>query len=114
MDTLPNVTVQTADVTAMPFEVGKFDAVTWHLMLHHAIHRVEALGEIARVLKPGGLSIGYNLTDTRLARLIRQVDGPHHRARRACRRTDCGKIHQGHHPALVPRPPHAVPCLQVC
>lgn len=72
---LRNVTVPTADVTAMPFNVGKFDAVTWHLMLHHVIHWDAALAEIARVLKPGGLSMGYNLTDTTLARLIRQVDG---------------------------------------
>lgn len=67
---LRNVTVPTADVTAMPFNVGKFDAVTWHLMLHHVIHWDAALAEIARVLKPG-----YNLTDTTLARPIRQVDG---------------------------------------
>ena len=75
----PNVTVQAADVTAMPFNVGQFDAVTSYLMLHHVIHWVDALAEIARVLKPGGVFLGYDMTDTRLARLIHQVDGSPHR-----------------------------------
>ena len=74
-----NVTVRRADVTAMPFDVDSFDAVTSYLMLHHVIEWAEALGEVARVLKPGGVFIGYDLTDTRIARLIHQFDGSPHR-----------------------------------
>ena len=75
----PNVTVQRADVTALPFDVGSFDTVTSYLMLHHVIDWVDALVDVARVLKPGGALIGYDLTDTRIARLIHQVDGSPHR-----------------------------------
>lgn len=63
---LPNVTVTQADVTTLPFEDERFDAVTSYLMLHHVIEWHEALVEIGRVLKPGGRFIGYDLTDTPL------------------------------------------------
>lgn len=75
----PNVGVQRVDVTAMPFNVESFDAATSYLMLHHVIDWVDALGEILRVLKPGGVFIGYDLTDTRLARIIHKADRSPHR-----------------------------------
>lgn len=74
-----NVTVQVADVTALPFEDNTFDAVTSYLMLHHVIDWGSALAEVQRVLKPGGAFIGYDLTDTRLARWIHRADGSPHR-----------------------------------
>lgn len=74
----PNVSVQVADVTAMPFEPRAFEFVTSYLMLHHVIDWKPALAEIFRVLRPGGVFLGYDLTDTRLARLLHQVDGSPH------------------------------------
>ena len=74
-----NVRVERADVTALPFDGVSFDAVTSYLMLHHVIAWQEALSEAWRVLKPGGTFLGYDLTDTRIARLIHRVDGSPHR-----------------------------------
>lgn len=75
----PNVNVQRADVTTLPFETGRFDMVTSYLMLHHVIDWEDALVEVSRVLKPGGVFIGYDLTDTRLARWVHRLDGSPHR-----------------------------------
>lgn len=77
--TRPQVSVEVADVTSLPFATGQFDAVTSYLMLHHVIDWVDALAEVWRVLKPGGAFIGYDLTDTRVARWIHQADGSPHR-----------------------------------
>ena len=74
-----NVDVTLADITRLPFEPGRFDAVTSYLMLHHVIDWVDALAETTRVLKPGGVLIGYDLTNTRLARAIHRADGSPHR-----------------------------------
>lgn len=73
------VTARRADVTALPFDDASFDAVTSYLMLHHVIAWQEALAEAARVLRPGGRFIGYDLTDTRAARLVHRADGSPHR-----------------------------------
>ena len=43
-----------ADVRAIPFPDGRFDAVLANHMLYHVNNRHEALQEIYRVLKPGG------------------------------------------------------------
>ena len=74
-----NVDVKQADVTALPFADSSFDAVTSYLMLHHVIAWREALAEAARVLRPGGAFLGYDLTATRLARLIHRADRSPHR-----------------------------------
>nr|WP_272902242.1 class I SAM-dependent methyltransferase [Brevibacterium daeguense] len=74
-----NVTVQAADVTALPFDSGTFDAVTSFLMLHHVVDWRAAVAEVKRVLKPGGAFIGYDLTDTRLAHWVHRADGSPHR-----------------------------------
>jgi len=70
-----NVVVRQADVTDLPFEDGSFDVVTSYLMLHHVIDWAPALAEAARVLRPGGVFFGYDLTDTRVARLVHRADG---------------------------------------
>ncbi len=75
----PNVTVEQADVATLPFPSASFDTVTSYLMLHHVITWQEALREAVRVLRPGGVFLGYDLTDTRAARLTHRIDGsPHH------------------------------------
>lgn len=74
-----SVRAELADVTALPYDSGSFDVVTSYLMLHHVIDWVVALEEASRVLRPGGALVGYDLTNTRLARLIHQLDGSPHR-----------------------------------
>jgi ubiquinone/menaquinone biosynthesis C-methylase UbiE len=76
---LDGVTVKHADVTALPFDDGSFDAVTSYLMLHHVIDWPAALEEAARVLRPGGVLVGYDFTDTAFARLIHRADRSPHR-----------------------------------
>lgn len=72
------VTVEPADTTEMPFDDHRFDAAVSLLMLHHVIDWETALGELARVLRPGGRLLGYDLTATRCARTIHLADrSPH-------------------------------------
>jgi SAM-dependent methyltransferase len=75
---LGNVSVEVADATALPFAADRFDAVTSFLMLHHVVRWADAVREIARALKPGGVFLGYDLTDSRLARWTHQADGSPH------------------------------------
>lgn len=73
------VTVEPADTTAMPFDDHSFDAAVSLLMLHHVLDWETALGELARVLRPGGRLLGYDLAATRVARAVHVVDrSPHH------------------------------------
>lgn len=74
-----HVTVERADVTAMAYGTASFDAVTSYLMLHHVIEWRAALNEVTRVLKPGGALLGYDLTETRLARWVHAIDRSPHR-----------------------------------
>ncbi len=43
-----------ADVQSLPFKNGEFDCVTANWMLYHVPDLDQALGELARVLRPGG------------------------------------------------------------
>lgn len=47
-------TVELADVQALPFADGAFDAAVANFMLYHVPDRPQAIGELARVLAPGG------------------------------------------------------------
>jgi ubiquinone/menaquinone biosynthesis C-methylase UbiE len=71
--------VRTADATAMPFPDESFDSVVSCLMLHHIIDWERAVAETARVLRPGGIFVGYDLTRTPLASLFHRLDGSPHR-----------------------------------
>lgn len=46
--------VRHADMYALPFAAGAFDAAVFHMVLHFADSPAEAIAEAARVLKPGG------------------------------------------------------------
>ncbi|MEZ0067270.1 ubiquinone/menaquinone biosynthesis C-methylase UbiE [Streptacidiphilus sp. MAP12-20] len=63
------------DATDLPFDDGSFDAVLMFLMLHHVGAWEEALAEAARVLRPGGLLMGYDLLETALARGFHRLEG---------------------------------------
>jgi ubiquinone/menaquinone biosynthesis C-methylase UbiE len=63
--------VQRADAAALPFPDGRFDLVMSAAMLHHVIEWDKALAEAARVLRPGGKIVGYDLANTPPARLAR-------------------------------------------
>jgi SAM-dependent methyltransferase len=73
------VTVTEADTTTLPFDDDRFDAVVSLLMLHHVIDWHDALAEIARVLRPDGTLVGYDLTDRLTARAVHLADRSPHR-----------------------------------
>jgi SAM-dependent methyltransferase len=54
-DAVPPVEFQVADVYELPFDDGEFDIVHAHQVLQHLSDPVAALGEMARVTRPGGL-----------------------------------------------------------
>ncbi len=56
------------DASGLPFADATFDTVCSWLMLHHTIEWEEVLAEAARVLKPGGRLVGYDLPDTKIGR----------------------------------------------
>ncbi len=64
------VEVQQADATQLPFPDGSFDAVVSFIMLHHTLQWEEALSEAVRVLRPGGHLTGYDLVESRPARVL--------------------------------------------
>jgi SAM-dependent methyltransferase len=75
----PQITVAEADVTDLPFEDGRFDVVASYLMLHHVVEWRQAVAEALRVLRPGGVFVGYDLHRTRAAEWIHVLDRSPHR-----------------------------------
>lgn len=69
-----DVTVRGADATDLPFADDSFDSVLSCLMLHHVVEWEKAIAEIARVLRPGGVFTGYDLTRTPMATAIHRLD----------------------------------------
>jgi len=61
---------QRADAADLPFDDGRFGFVLSAAMLHHVVAWEEALAEAIRVLRPGGLLLGYDLLDTGPVRLL--------------------------------------------
>jgi ubiquinone/menaquinone biosynthesis C-methylase UbiE len=73
------VTVTEADTTGLPFDNGRFDAAVSLIMLHHVIAWEDAVAEAARVLRPGGSLVGYDLMHTGPARVLHWLDRSPHR-----------------------------------
>lgn len=65
---------ETVDASALPYPAASFDAVLSFIMLHHTITWPSVLAECARVLRPGGLLVGYDVVETRLAHLVHLAD----------------------------------------
>lgn len=59
-----------ADATALPFPDASFDAALSFIMLHHVVQWEQALAEAARVLRPGGRLIGYDLLGDGAGRIL--------------------------------------------
>ena len=59
-----------ADAMALPFPDQTFDAVLSFIMLHHVLEWERAFTEMARVLRPDGRLIGYDLLANRGGRII--------------------------------------------
>jgi ubiquinone/menaquinone biosynthesis C-methylase UbiE len=77
------VSVAVADATQLAYEDESFDVVLSFIMLHHVIQWEDAIGEAVRVLRPGGVVLGYDLTDTALGRLTYLRDRKRARPMRA-------------------------------
>jgi ubiquinone/menaquinone biosynthesis C-methylase UbiE len=60
--------VRRADATDLPFPDGGFDVALSFIMLHHVIDWEHAVGELVRMLRPGGQLIGYDLLADRRGR----------------------------------------------
>jgi len=71
---LPNTSVQTADATALPFPDASFDSVVSCLMLHHVIDWETTVREATRVLRPGGVFVGYDIVRTPIATALHRID----------------------------------------
>jgi SAM-dependent methyltransferase len=68
------VAAQVADVQSLPFEDGSFDAAVAAWMLYHVPDRERAVGELARVLRPGGRLVAATNSTTHL-RELRELVG---------------------------------------
>src|SRR4051794_17933265 len=51
----PGVDVRVGDVHTLPFDDGEYDVVHAHQVLQHVADPVQALREMARVTRPGGV-----------------------------------------------------------
>jgi ubiquinone/menaquinone biosynthesis C-methylase UbiE len=68
------VRVEWADATRLRFANDSFDVVLSFIMLHHVVEWERAVAEAVRVLKSGGVLLGYDLTNTPLTRLSHTLD----------------------------------------
>ncbi|GAA3514715.1 class I SAM-dependent methyltransferase [Georgenia daeguensis] len=75
----PSAQVRQADATRLPFDDESFDAVVSFLMLHHIVDWEQAVAEAARVLRPGGQFVGYDLVASRASSLLHVADRSPHR-----------------------------------
>jgi SAM-dependent methyltransferase len=57
----PDADVRVADVAALPFEDASFDLVVSTLSMHHWADKAAGLAEVARVLRPHGTALIYDL-----------------------------------------------------
>jgi ubiquinone/menaquinone biosynthesis C-methylase UbiE len=76
------VDVKQADATQLPFPDESFDAVVSFIMLHHVIDWEKALADAARVLRPGGRLLGFDLLANRPTHWMHTADRSHHRMMR--------------------------------
>lgn len=68
------VHVEQVDATRLPYDDNRFDAVVSFIMLHHVIDWEAAIGHAVRVVRPGGIVLGYDLLDSAVTRLSHWLD----------------------------------------
>jgi ubiquinone/menaquinone biosynthesis C-methylase UbiE len=68
-------TVQQVDAAKLPFDDDRFDVVLSFAMLHHVGDWQGAVREALRVLRPGGLFVGYDALEGPLVRLLHCGEG---------------------------------------
>ena len=105
-----------ADVTSLPFADGHFDRVVCSEVLEHILDDPRALGEIARVVRPGGrVAITVprwfpERVNWALSRQYHEVEGGHVRIYRrrelATRVADAGLVPGAHHHAHALHSPY--------
>jgi ubiquinone/menaquinone biosynthesis C-methylase UbiE len=66
----PRAEAQQADATKLPFDDASFDAALSFIMLHHVVDWEQAFAELLRVLRPGGVLVGYDLMGDRGGQLL--------------------------------------------
>lgn len=66
---LAHCSLRHGDLYAAPFPDARFDLITAHLVLHYLDNPGKALGEIGRMLKPGGETIIADFAPHNLVRL---------------------------------------------
>jgi ubiquinone/menaquinone biosynthesis C-methylase UbiE len=68
------------DITALPFHNSSFDLVTANMVLEHVVNPDQLLGEVFRVLQPGGLFLAHTPNahgyGTVLARMVPEFAKP--------------------------------------
>jgi ArsR family transcriptional regulator len=69
---IDNAEIRQGDMYALPFEADSFDVVTIHHVLHYAEDPAAALGEAARVVRPGGLVLVVDFQPHDLVELKRE------------------------------------------
>lgn len=72
-----NVTLQSADVTTLPFSEASFSIVVSRLAFHHFLEPARVLSEMLRVCKPGGRVVVQDLLgsdDPRKAEAFHQLE----------------------------------------
>lgn len=89
----PGVSVEQQDAIALTFESEFFDTVISCLMLHHVVQWEAAIAELARVLRPGGRVVGYDLVRTTINLAIHKVDGSEVRLLTPGELTECSQDH---------------------
>jgi ubiquinone/menaquinone biosynthesis C-methylase UbiE len=76
------VEVQHADARELPFPDESFDVVMSFIMLHHVMDWEKALAEAARVLRPGGRLLGFDLLANPPMHWLHQAERSTHRMMR--------------------------------
>jgi ubiquinone/menaquinone biosynthesis C-methylase UbiE len=67
------IDTRVADVQTLPFEDGEFDCAVANWMLYHVPDLDQALGELRRVLAPGGTLVATTIGDQHMADVWRLV-----------------------------------------
>jgi ubiquinone/menaquinone biosynthesis C-methylase UbiE len=81
---LVNVAFERGNAERLPFDDARFDGVVTRLAIHHFADPQRALGEMFRVLRPGGISVIVDVVssedadDSRLQNAIERLRDPSH------------------------------------